>query len=823
MPEDPFAHTVDRWRAGFVAVDEEADALGERLHEALTGAPSTEAHTRAREALVGLQRAGDQAMRRVRALVHDVDRLRDEWTAAHRYTDEGLATLLQRLADRFAVGPAVGARAWLDALLDAAAAGEAAAAATIATADLDWPEDLRGGAERLGKAFAGWPAGGATPPPEPVEELARGGLAGWEAVPSADLRCRAHRFAAWAVLRASGDADRAGRHLDDAALLAPRAGGVLADRASLELFVGDLDAAATDAQHAIELAPDEPSGYLALGVWAELRGKFSGADDLYRRGFDAMPLPAVARIHRRCVLIDPPGRMLTAAATLLLEAGRSDEALDLATVALRSGVRGLEAHPDADTYVIRRRALEQLPDQPASAVARAGTQAGRRLLWNGDIDRAIEELDHAASLGGDAAAGWLLADALVTKSYPLAAPVPDQAIVAQARSAWEAWAGQVGLPRGRTSWAYVTRALIADLESQRPGADRRASLFEALMYVEKALVHNHTDAQRLGYLAQFLRYLGLEQLAFEAADAGYRLASADRQVLAERLPLLANRRQFDEAEKVAARLVAMYGEDPWISAFRAWLALHHLRDPGRTIDLLQLPIAEGNDHTWYLEMQALAMILLDDVDGARTAYRRMVDEVPTDGNTKCRLARASLALGDGAAARRWLAEAGLDATTPRVAQRVTEALIAAADGHTRAAAGHLADAVELAASAVEVDDLVFEALLTLRVIDAPGRLDARDRDHELHEATKDVVANRKATLERHPVTPDSELDEALAGVTSATPGVAGVALVAVAARRDAAAGRHEAARERYESLRGSPFEPEASIALERQPTLPAPT
>jgi tetratricopeptide (TPR) repeat protein len=631
-------------------------------------------------------------------------------------------------------------------------------------------------------------------------------------VPPAARGARAHRVAAGPALRTRGGAETAGRHIEEAVRLYPYAGRMHAERAAFHLFAGDFERAATDAQHAIEKAPQDPAGYIALGGCAELTGKFTSADDLYRRACERMPAAAIARIHGRTALVDLTGRLLKVAAAQLLEAGRPEQALELANEAVLSGVRGSEAHPEAEVQVIRRRALERLNQR--TEAAEAAMQAGRLCIWNGDIDCAVEELGRAVELDTNEQAGWLMADALLTKSFPLGAPAPDQELVGRARSTWEGWAEQVGPPRGPSSWAYVTRAIVSDLESQRPGADRRAGLFEALLYVEKALALNYTDAQRWGYVAQFLRYLGLEQLAFEAVEAGYRLASADRQVLAERLPLLANSRRFDDAQEAAERLVAMYGEDPWVSAVQAWLALHERRDWERALKRLELPIREGNDHAWYHEMQALAYLGLGRVDEARECYRKLLKAPPVDGNTKRRLALASLALGDPSSARRWLVDAREDPTTPRASYVMTAALEALANDDLDGAASSVDEAIRLASSAVEADDLVFELMLTMTALPRDERW-ISGCSRALSEVAEKAAADQKAQLELNPPTADSELDKALAQLGEQPLGVARTALLALAARRDAAAGRPERALERYELLRGSRFEPEATIALER--------
>jgi tetratricopeptide (TPR) repeat protein len=289
-------------------------------------------------------------------------------------------------------------------------------------------------------------------------------------------------------------------------------------------------------------------------------------------------------------------------------------------------------------------------------------------------------------------------------------------------------------------------------------------------------------------------------------------------VLAERLPLLANRREFAEAEAVAEQLVAMYGEDPWVSTVRAWLALHGKQDWERALQLLELPIAEGNDQAWYWEMSALAHLLADDVEGAREAYRNVLGAELIDGNTKCRFARASLALGERERAREYLAKARKDSTTPRPSYVMTAALQAIGDEDVPDAARRLGEAIRLASSAVEVDDVVFETKLAMRAIKADGEQAVADREHALLEATEEAVAERKAELERDPPTADSELERALTEAEGRldTPGLA---LTALAARRDAAAGRHDAALRRYAQLRRTSFEPEAKIALDQQAQL----
>ena len=803
-----------RWHAALGTIRDEAPGVGEALDEALRRAGSTAPYDRARATLRHVAADGSAALGAVRKLVDRVEALRGEWTAAHRYTDEAVRVLVEELRAGLAAGVEAGARRWLYEILDAADDGAENATARIATADLPWPAELRAGAERVGAALARWREGGRAPDLEPIEELADRRLPAWEGILTPELQSRAHRFAAWVALRTTGNQELAGRHLDEAINLYGFSGRMHAEKAAFHLFAGDFDRAVADAHNAIEIDRHEPFGHLALGMWAELTGKFSGADDIYRRGLDRMHAADIRRISQRTSLVDPPGRLLKAAAAKLLEAGDAQVALELAEEALAGGVRGTEAHPEAEVQVIRRRALERR-NAPAEAAA-AALDAARMCIWNGDMDCAIEELGRAIELNTTHDAGWLLADAILAKSFPLGVAEPDQEMVERALSTWERWSAKLGEPpRGSTSWAYLTRAIIADLQSQRPDADRRAGILEAILFVEKALCHDDTDAQRWGYAARFLRYAGLEELAFEAVKRGYALAATDRQVLAERLPLLANRREFDTAEQAAEQLVTMYGADPWVSAVRAWLALHHGRRYGEALELLELPLREGNDQAWYREMEALAHLGRGDIERAHDSYRRLLEVPPTDGNTKYRLALAALALGDHERARTWLDDAREDSTTRRSSYVMTRAIEALAEDAPDDAARMLDEAVRLCSSAVAVDDVLYETMLAMRAL-VRGENWAAEHERMLREAIAETVASHLEALAKEPPTADAELERALADVPPRGPvSDAQTALFAVAARRHRAAGRHDEATRIYERLRGSRFEPEAAMGLER--------
>ena len=391
-------------------------------------------------------------------------------------------------------------------------------------------------------------------------------------------------------------------------------------------------------------------GYLELGIWAELSGDFDDADQFYRKTLKLLPTFDVVRLGTRVSLMDPPGRLLTRAgggAARIAPAQRR-------AGGRRAGPPGRPARSGAAPAGggASRAQPRAGADQGSLAERGGGRRRGGREAhaWNGDAATAIERFERAEQLDERLAeVGWLLADARLTTSLPLGATMTDQTVVAQARETWERWAVKVGPPRASTSWAYLTRAMIADLGTQQPEANRLVGIWEALQYVEKAILHDGVDASRWGYAAQYLRHVHLDELALEAVERGYKLDSGNRQVLTERLAQFAYRGRLEEADQVGEELVTMFGNDPWVSAARAWMALHSDRKTRYSdgLGLLEMPIAGGNDPSWYYEMRALCHVGLGEIDAARADFRDLLKKaLPVDGATKCRLSVAAVALQD---------------------------------------------------------------------------------------------------------------------------------------------------------------------------------
>jgi tetratricopeptide (TPR) repeat protein len=804
------------WSAAFDAVAKEVLDGRPAFEEALAKADCEDDHERALADLSRVRSRGEHAIAVLGELMHGVEELRAEWRAARRYEREVLRRRADVLAQKVTADPRAGAQEWLAEVFDALDTLAWDAAELLADG-LPWPDELSSGAQRIAAGLEDWRDGDHAAGLALMQLLGEARIDGWQGVLSAELRSRAHRLAAWLALRRLKRVDLAGEHLGRAIRLWPYAGRMHAERAAYYLSIGELDQAATDAQRAVELATDDAAGYLELGIWAELSGDFEDADQFYCKALDLLPKFDVALLGTRVAIIDPPGRLLIRATEVLLDAHRPRDAVRIADQALQADMRGPELHPQAEAHRLRSVALEQLADR--SRAAAAAVDAGKLDVWNGDVELAIEQFRRAEELDPDLQdVGWLLADVRLSTSLPLGTALPDQGAVALAQETWERWAQKVGPPRGDTSWAYLTRAMIADLGTQAPGADRFAGMWEALLYVEKAIVHDDVDAQRWGYAAQYLRYVYLDELAFEAAERGYKLGAGDRQVLAEQLAQLQERGRFEEAEEVADELVTMFGNDPWVSAARAWLAIHGERETryADALGLLELPLAEGNDPSWYYEMRALCHVGLGDLDAAREDLRALLRNTPPiGGTTKCRLAAAAVVLADPEQAARWSEEAARDPTARATTCLAANALAAFARDDLDTAGEVLAQAAERATSAVALRDMVETMLLQLPLLDGDVEA-AAAREGSLRAFADGPAAARERWLAHNPPDPDHQLEAALAAYADeALPRVTRTALLAVSARRHVQAGRYDEAAARYDELVGSSFEPEATLGLTR--------
>jgi tetratricopeptide (TPR) repeat protein len=817
--------TLDRSRERLDGLRDELARLEPALDEALLKAGASDEHRRARAALQGTSGAAEAVVRTLFELGDRAELLQAEWVAVRRWTADGLADLQGTLAQLSARKPNAAVQQWVHEMLDAVRVGNWDALRSLADLPLTLPDELTEGAETVRQKVGRWLKDDDGAGIELCNALTTGAIAGWTDVLDAQTLSRVHRVAAWLAFRRMNNWEAARDHLEKAVELDPDRGLSYGDRAAYLLALGDLTAAASDAQRAIELSPHDAVGYLYLGGWAELSGEFAEARELYLRGFDKMPTHLITLQPRRASLLDPPGGMLVAAGETLLGRRRPDAALALLDEALVIGVPGTDNYPDAVVHSLRSRALE-LDREPRDAAV-AAVEAGKRYQWSNNFTQALAELQRALELDPRAEeAGWYLADTFIALTVDPEQERPRLEPLRKARETWDSWAKTVGLPRGPTSWAYLTRAIIAEKEWYTREHNRADARWEAVYFVEKALVHADGDSYRWGFATKYLDLGGLPMNALEAAERGVALGGTWETLLSGRVALLANAGRLEDAEQALQEFVSWHDESPWSRGVQGWLALHLARHDGLTeFDRNRLETAVKDftfaidglyDVPWSLDMRALARLALPDVSGAHDDFRALLERGdPVDGWGKCRLAIAATALGARDHAGQWLAAAREDDDAAPSHLLLAESYAALAEGDLERGSAAFEEVLEASPNIRDLDDMVVQMLLRLR---ATGAGDDSPAAEVVRRVAEDAGVRRRAQLEAEPATADDELAARLAPFETtelAELPAAAVALLAVRGRRSLVAGQFEQAEAAYRRLAGSSFEPEATIALEQ--------
>jgi hypothetical protein len=806
------------WHQALGAIHEvDVETAGHMLAQRLLAATDEDEHVREHQRFAAVSREADRVADLLRGLARRVEELRLEWRAERRYTEAGLAELREHLREQAAFDAVDARGAWLIEVLHALELGELTAAVAIATIEIPIPAGAGSSVAELHEGLQRWAAGDSGAGLAVIERLATGELASRLEVDN-DRRVQvlAHRIAAWLAMSGTpADAERARRHLDDAFQLDPANGRTLAERAAMQLLLGQVDAATTEAHRAVEAHTRSPVGYLVLGACAEAAGDLTTADRLYGTALGQMTAHDAESARRRISLLKPTGRMLLRLAEHLLSVGRPVAALSVLDDLEHVEIADPRLYPDADVYQLRGRSLEALR-RPREAAA-AYLEAGRRDYWNDD-DAAAQILERSRLLDGSVAeAGWLAAAALMARSFPQGAEAPRYDLVTRALHVWEETLERHGWPEASMSWAYLTRAFIADESTFDSEGERQAALWEAVTFVERSLVHDTYEADRWGTLARYLRAVDLEALALEAADHAAELGVGSYPAMAERMALLANAGRLDEAERVARQIESTFGQIQWVSGVRAWLAFHRDR-PREALELLRTPLAGDYDPSWYLSLAALSHVTLGEREPARAAYRQLVERTkPLDSLRRGQLAAAWAVLGDISQARRWATEAVDGSSPPSVDVSAAAGFVAFADHRPGDAEWYLSEAAERSTNERELDEVLTVTRLRLAATeDADDGPLQSSFERVVSDSLGLIVEAERARLQAMPHTANRELASGLGEHGGVDPlGPAGVAVLAVHARREAAAGRPLVAADDYARLESTAFGPEALIGLRR--------
>ena len=174
-------------------------------------------------------------------------------------------------------------------------------------------------------------------------------------------------------------------------------------------------------------------------------------------------------------------------------------------------------------------------------------------------------------------AHWCLSDAWRVVSYIPEASKADRATLDKSLAAWNRGIA-ARRPDAASSWAYTLRAWIAEEFARLDDARRVACWWEAVLYIERAIVLDARDSVRWASLGRCHRLLGNERNSLHATAKALELDPDDASVLEDRGAILADTGAFDEAKAAIDRRIASGAAvTTWVKGVLAYIIAHQAR------------------------------------------------------------------------------------------------------------------------------------------------------------------------------------------------------------------------------------------------------
>lgn len=726
-------------------------------------------------AIQGYAAGVDRLQGHLRELLKQVEEARVRRVRKWLYTEAWLSRQQQRLQEAFWSDPRRGVARWRQLVVETLLAGELELCAELAREPLPFPpqashlpglveEGLQALPEAGDEALEMLqaliePVGeGEVAPPDPTKRALMLILEGRV------YRKRSNLFQDEeeeedepAVPLPPSALEQARARFEAARDLIPGDGRPLAALGDAALTAADLAEAARLYRQAIDLSPHEPDGFVGMGVWSERQRLWDEACDWYNKAIQA--LRAQPQVRDLVRALDRP--LAPASGNAYLELARvlrreEDLRGALAAVdrALEAGILHDGSNPERLGHRLRGEILDGL-ERPLEAAA-AFQQAGEGFSLRNESSVAIELFRRARELDpASVPICWDLADALRMSSWRPEPPHIDPEPIRQAHEVWEAGA-LMKLPDASDGWAYTLRALINEQLSKGAGPREWEIIWEAVVYLERAVLLRPSDAYAWGYLGRFYHQLNNFATALHASDRATNLAPDVETLMELRVAILSDMGRFSDATSLLDRLsLGRPGESrPWAESMRAFILMHQ-DNYQEAVKVLDRVLAVEPD-LWYFDYRAFCYQMLGEPERAAADYRVVWAgrEHPVYSSMKgyrLKAALAGLHLGEVPEAARIFGGMRDDPVMGRFGC-LGLGLCHLALGHLDGAAAEIERGIAQSRSAIEIDDFCEELDWVETVVAA--RTDGQSLKAALDRIGR-AVAARKAELAR----PSSSEDE----------------------------------------------------------------
>ncbi len=395
-------------------------------------------------------------------------------------------------------------------------------------------------------------------------------------------------------------------------------------------------------QRAIELSPKRPDGYIGMGLLAEKRALWDEAADWYEEATEAVQEEKDIEVALSKLLAPINGNVyLQLARTLKKKA--PEQALRAVEHAITTGIKHDGNDPESLGYRLKGELLEDL--ERKTEAAEAHYQAARRYGWRNEYNIAAEILRHANKLNPNhVSIYWELADDLRLSSYITTPPYTDIESINEGLNTWKK-GYDLQAPDSDYALAYVVRALINESLARMPDVDRWPLWWEAVAYIERAIILQEKNPQYWSYLSRFCQLLETEASALRATGRAIDYDPNNLNALDEHVINLANMGEFDTAEKAIEKRQKLE-ESVWLKAVEAYILVRKGAYK-EACEILQSVLKTAPDEIWYHDVQACCYLMLDEPLRSREEYELIwnkYDQLNTDNLDAFAWAAYNLAL-----------------------------------------------------------------------------------------------------------------------------------------------------------------------------------
>lgn len=369
-------------------------------------------------------------------------------------------------------------------------------------------------------------------------------------------------------------------------------------------------------KQAIELSSKQPDGYIGKGLLYEDQELWDEADDCYEEAMEVVREGRDIEVALNKLIAPISGNVYLQLARVYKKRQDLERALQAVTRALSMGIKDQGEYPERIGYRLQGEILELL--ERRTEAAQAHFEAGRRFGWRNELTLAVEILTHANELNPSyIPIYWQLSETLRISSYQMTPPYVDQELIKKSLATWEQ-GYTIEPPSSDYSWAYIVRALINEQLARLPNAQQWALWWEAITYVERAIVLSKANYKNWIFLGRYYRFLRTDANALQATSKAIDYDPDDLDALDERAAILANVGEFDAAEEVIAKRQKME-ENIWIDAVKAFILIHK-GSYKEALEILQRVLQATPDEIWYHSLRGLCYLMLDEPQRAREDY-----------------------------------------------------------------------------------------------------------------------------------------------------------------------------------------------------------